>query len=187
MTQAMIEDADGTVTQIGDGLYELRFERFYRFPLPKVWAAITDPERLADWLAQAGVDLRLGGEFALTWPTLDYSMSGRIVAFEPPRLLAWTWPDPKDPDGPASVVRWELAEAPGGCRLVLTNGPIRSADLVSVAGGWHAHLEDLHRAGPAAPSPWSAEHEQARLKHELAEIAPRYRARLAGQAADATG
>jgi uncharacterized protein YndB with AHSA1/START domain len=176
------EDADGTVTQVGDGLYDLRFERLYRFPIGKVWAALTEPERLADWLAQASVDLRLGGAFALTWPTQDYRMSGKIVALEPPRLFAWTWPDPKDPDNTnAGVVRWELFETPGGCRLVLTNTLVRSTDLVGVAGGWHVHLEDLGGAALAAPTPWSAEREQARLKRELAEIAPRYRAKLAGE------
>jgi uncharacterized protein YndB with AHSA1/START domain len=183
----MTDDADGTVTQVGDGLYDLRFERRYRFPILKVWAAITEPERLADWLAQATVDLRLGGEFALTWPTLDYRMGGRILALEPPRLFAWTWPDPKDPDGPASVVRWELTEAPDGCRLVLTNTLIRSADLVSVAGGWHAHLHDLPGAAGSTPTPWSAEREQRRLKREREQIAPRYRAKPAGEAATANG
>jgi uncharacterized protein YndB with AHSA1/START domain len=176
------QDPDGAVTQVGDGIYDLRFERLYRFPIQKVWTAITDPEWLADWLAQASVDLRLGGDFALTWPTQDVRMSGKILVLAPPRLIAWTWPDPKAPDGPASVVRWELFEAPGGCRLVLTNTLVRAADLVSVAGGWHVHLADLPGAVPAAPKPWSAEREQARLKRELDEIAPRYRAKLAGEA-----
>ena len=178
----MIDDADGTITQVGDGLYEMRFERRYRFAIEKVWAAITDPERLADWLAQARVELRLGGAFALTWPSLDYRMTGQIVALESPRLFAWTWPDPKDPDGPASVVRWELFEELGGCRLVLTNTLIRSGDLVGVAGGWHTHLRELPAAAGSTPTPWSAEREQSRFKRELDEIAPRYRAKLASEA-----
>ena len=41
------------------------FHRHYAKPIEKVWAALTTPERLADWLADAEIELRLGGRIQL--------------------------------------------------------------------------------------------------------------------------
>ncbi len=67
------------------GRFELMFERRLAKPIEKVWAALTVPERLADWLAEAEIDLRVGGRLVLFWPTHDFRLESRIVALEPPR------------------------------------------------------------------------------------------------------
>jgi hypothetical protein len=50
-------------------------------------------------------------------------------------------------DRPAGRVRWELAEAPAGARILLTQtGPGELADQRSVAlAAWRAHLDRLAR------------------------------------------
>ena len=57
----LLSDAPlGEVTTTGDSR-QIVFHRRYRQSVEKVWAALTVPERLADWFATAEVDLREWG------------------------------------------------------------------------------------------------------------------------------
>jgi len=157
----MMTEPDGVIRRTGDA-YEIVFTRRLAKPIEKVWAALTLPERLADWLADATIepDLRVGARFALHFPVQEYQMAGEIVALEPPHLIAWTWPDPGAAGGPASVVRFELVPDGVGCVLTLTNDRIVKPDIESVAAGWHTHLEGLAGAADAVQTHWSAEREK---------------------------
>jgi uncharacterized protein YndB with AHSA1/START domain len=149
-------DPLGVATRTADG-YELRFERRIARPMEKVWAALTLPERIADWLTAAALDLRVGGRFKLRFDEPEASeFEGRIVELDPPRLIAWTWPHEKHPD---SVVRWELFPEDGGCRLVMTQTHLFPPLLTEVAGGWHTLLEGLPAAADGVRTIWRAEHE----------------------------
>jgi len=142
----MIDDRLGEIRRTDDG-YDLIFERRLSQPIETVWAALTVPERISEWLlTKTEVDLRVGGRFALEWVDEAYSMEGVITELDPPRLIAWTWPHAQHPN---SVVRWELAAEASGCRLVLTQTDMRPPHLISVSAGWHAYLECL--PGAAAP------------------------------------
>jgi len=110
--------ADGTVETQGDSLL-LRFERYLPHPIERVWAAITAPEQLVAWLAEAEIDLRKGGHVWLRWLNTDEHgnqhedsvvMNATITQFEPPRLLEYAG----DRHG---VLRWELREEASGCIL----------------------------------------------------------------------
>jgi uncharacterized protein YndB with AHSA1/START domain len=152
----MTGDSLGEVRREGE-TYDLVFRRRLARPIEKVWAALTMPERIADWLAKADVDLRVGGRFELFWQTHNYRMKGVITELEPPRLLAWSWPADSHP---GSVVRWELEPDGEGCRLTLTQTGLSGPDLLSVAGGWHTHLECLPGAAGGVATPWRAERER---------------------------
>jgi len=171
-------EPDGFVTPAGDGLYNLRFARRMLLPIEKVWAALTETDRLAEWFAQTSLDLRVGGTVEFLWQTQGHVDRGVIVALEAPRLIAWALPGP---EGRHSVVRCELSQEDPkmlGTRLVLTQTFICAEDLVDIAAGWHAHLYDLaDAAARASPLPWTSERERARAKAELAHV-PRYRTRL---------
>lgn len=156
----LLNEAPGEVRKVGDH-YEVTFVRRLARPVEKVWAALTVPERLADWLARAEVDLRIGGRFELYWETHSYRMSGVIVELDPPRLFAWTWPSPEHPD---SLVRWILEpdgpNGQGGCRLTLCQSGLSAPPLRGVAAGWHTHLEGLAGAVDGVTTPWRAERER---------------------------
>jgi len=178
-------EPDGLVTQRRDGLYDLRFERRFVLPIETVWAALTDPERLADWFAQGRIEPRLGGAVEFGWATQDHVERGVIVAWAPPTLLAWAIPDANGIL--QGVVRWDLmseaGEVKSGTRLILTHTLLPPEHLLSVATGWHIHLHDLPEAAARpAPEPWSAERERARAAREAEQHVPRYRAKLAGLA-----
>ena len=144
----MTQDADqsdrsryGTVHKRADG-YQLRFERHLRHPVEKVWAALTNPAQLAQWLAPGEIELTLGGRVYLAFTDGDGVIDGRVTAIAPPRLLEFTWTD-KDND--LGFVRWELIADDGGTRLVLTHTvPEAARDFgLPALAGWHTLLEQL--------------------------------------------
>jgi uncharacterized protein YndB with AHSA1/START domain len=74
----------------------------------ETWDALTDPERLAEWLAEdAELDLRPGGELAVRVD--DERRSGFFEEVEPPRRLVFWW----GPDGDATT-RVEIELEPDG-------------------------------------------------------------------------
>jgi uncharacterized protein YndB with AHSA1/START domain len=132
---------DGTVHERADG-YQLRFERQLPHPVERVWAALTDPAQLAQWLAPGEMELTPGGRVHLAFSDGDGVIDGQVTALAPPRLLEFTWTDEGNDLG---VVRWELAAEDGGARLVLTHNvpeTARAFGLPALAG-WHSLLEKL--------------------------------------------
>ena len=130
----------GTVTLEG-GTHTLRFERLIRFTPEEIWAALTEPARLGEWLAEAEVVPGPNGSV-----TLDFGEggkeSGRITAWRPPQLLAYEWNFVGETP---SHVRFELDAVDDGhaTRLTLEHS-LLSRDLATGYGaGWHAHLDQL--------------------------------------------
>ena len=159
-----IDDPLGEVNRRDDGRYDLVFRRRIHKPLEKVWAALTVPERLADWFATVELELRVGGKYRIVWEDHGYSVDGEIVEFEPPTRLAHTWPDP-DPARPPALVRYELEPDGDGCRLTFSNLGVPAQYLGAVAG-WHVFLEALPGAADGVRTPPSPERE--------AEVGKRY-------------
>lgn len=77
----------------------------------ELWAALTDPERLAAWFSPVEGELRLGGRYRI-----EGNASGEITACEPGRrfTLTWEWGG-----GPPSWVEVRLDPAADGTRLTL--------------------------------------------------------------------
>jgi uncharacterized protein YndB with AHSA1/START domain len=135
---------DGRRVEVG-GQPALRFERRLKRPAPAVWCALVEPEALKRWLqAEATVDPRPGGRFHVILGGGSSPMQGRILRWEPPQVLEYTWPEAAA--GPDSVVRFEVFDDPAGSRLVLTHILPRNEELADFASGWHWHLDALERA-----------------------------------------
>lgn len=137
----------------------IRFERLLPGPIERVWAHLVDSGKRALWLAGGPMPLAPGGDVELAFRNAelsrgddpapekyrDYANSGevfgQVTACEPPRLLAFTWSDmPGEPEAEDSEVRFELETQGEQVRLTLTHTRLLSNELLSVAGGWHAHL-----------------------------------------------
>ncbi len=152
-TPALLSDAAlGEVTTAGDSR-QIVFHRRYRQSVEKVWAALTTPERLADWFADAQVDLRVGGTIRLNWNKGTHRAEMTITVCEPPRALAWRWTiGERD-----TLVRFDLAsDGGGGCALTLTHSGLSldGARDGGVRAGWHAHLEALPEALEGRATAW---------------------------------
>ncbi len=97
--------------------------------------------------------------------TNGYVAAGTVTALQPPTLLEYDW---RFEDEPAGRVRWELAEGPGGARVVLTQtGSQELQDQrITALAAWHTHLELLadHLRGKDV-CPWPAERTEELRRH----------------------
>jgi len=150
---SLTDDDLGEVRRVGDTI-EIVFTRRYARPVAKVWAALTVPERLGDWFADATIDrLEVGGRIELYFTGADYRSLAVITQLEPPRLIAWTW---SDPDGSkASQVRFELApDGEATTILTLTHTELALDEADGVPAGWHAHLQAIEDACDEVRTSW---------------------------------
>jgi uncharacterized protein YndB with AHSA1/START domain len=78
----------GTLRSV-DGTGVVRMEDRYDTGIDDLWSALTEPQRLARWIADVEGDLRVGGEFHANF-TSGWEGSGRVDVCEPPRRLRVT-------------------------------------------------------------------------------------------------
>jgi uncharacterized protein YndB with AHSA1/START domain len=128
----------GTIDQLDDGRWQLRFTRTLAHAPEKVWRALTEPEHLAHWFPTtiegeraAGARLRFafpGGQA----PPFD----GEMLAYEPPRLLELRWGD--------DILRLELRPtAEGATVLTLLDTLDDRGKGARDGAGWHVCLDSL--------------------------------------------
>ena len=113
----------------------------------RVFAAMTDPEQVAEWWGPKGftcpevnLDVRVGGVcgIAMRPPVGDlFHLVGAYVEVVPPSRLAYTfrW-EPPDPDDRETIALLTLCDANGATDVELLQGP-----FVTEA------RRDLHQAG----------------------------------------
>ncbi|MCK5770715.1 SRPBCC family protein [Algiphilus sp.] len=154
----------------------LIFRRRLPGPIERVWAFLTEADKRARWLAGGEMELWAGGRVELRFlhaeltPHLEaipeqhaelvdgHVMTGRITRIEPPHLLAFTWGE--NGDSPSEVC-FELGTDGDEVSLLLTHRRLADTDAtrVSVAAGWHTHLDILaDRLAGRTPQPFWSTH-----------------------------
>jgi len=167
---------DGTVER-DSGQSTMRFERNLAHPIKKVWAALTETDRLAEWLAPGEIELVPGGRVSIVFTNTDAVEEGEKVAIEstvteidPPRVLEFRWLDASGDSGP---VRWELSEIDGGTgtRLLLTHAyPGSDEGVIENRAGWETHLSMLVDALAGRPRTFDWDHHNALVARYRAEL-----------------
>ncbi len=134
----------------------VRFERTFSHPPAAVWDAVTDPERLAQWVPTSVEFATLGpGEpIVFRFAEDGYpAMAGVFVEVRPPERLVFTWGDDE--------LTFEIAAADGGaaCRLTFTVALDAAGKAARDAAGWEQCLAMLAlvAGGGAPPRPWPAD------------------------------
>lgn len=126
---------------------ELVLTRRYRQPVEKVWAAISTPERLAEWMGiewlGGDAPLREGGPFDYRFRGPNIETRGTVLRLEPPCLLEHSWFDNQPP---GSVVRWSLEPDGDGSILTLSHLFRAPEDAPRTAAGWTDLLGSLARS-----------------------------------------
>ncbi len=91
----------------------------------EAWDAITDPERLGEWLGEnAEVELRPGGELRIEFA--DGERSGFVEEVDEPRRLVFWW---SEAEQESSRVEIELEPEPEGTLVrVVESRPLRDLD-----------------------------------------------------------
>ena len=129
----------GSIRHTGDGRGTVRVEDIYDTDVEDLWSAITEPARVARWIATVEGDLRQGGYIFARF-TSTYEGPGRIDVCDPPVRLVVTWDL-----GTANETVTEALLTPAGdkTRLVVEERGIPLAELAEHGAGWQAHVEDL--------------------------------------------
>jgi len=153
---------DGRLTVQGDHAV-LTFERRLPYPIESVWSAITDPAERAQWFGETTIDAREGGqiEMVATGPPLPAEkkrMTGRILVWEPPRVLEHEW---KQAIVEHSVVRYELHPDGNGTLLRFTHRGLSPRNATGFRFGTHAFFDRLeaYLAGEEPPD-WSTRRQE---------------------------
>ena len=134
-----------------NGRPAVRFERLYPHPIERIWAAVTVADELAHWFpSRAVIDLREGGTVQFAGDPHTPEFTGRVVAYDPPHKLAFTW------GGDELLFELEAPTA-DSCRLTLTNFLEAENAAARNAAGWAVCLGELtkHLSGEQADGPHS--------------------------------
>jgi uncharacterized protein YndB with AHSA1/START domain len=122
-----------------DGVGVVRMEDRYDTDIDDLWSALTEPSRLARWVAEVEGDLRVGGEFHARF-TSGWEGVGRVDVCEPPRSLLVTL-SPGEQD--ETIIEARLFDLGEQSRLVIEERGIPLSELALHGAGWQAHIEDL--------------------------------------------
>lgn len=142
----------GTMRRIDDKRGAVRVEDVYATDIGDLWSAITEPDRLARWIARVEGDLRLGGTVQ-AWFTSSWEGPGRIDVCDAPHHLKLTM-EPGTPD--ETVMEARLTAQGESTRLVVEERGLPLDVLHLHGAGWQAHLEDLARHLAGGESVWEA-------------------------------
>jgi uncharacterized protein YndB with AHSA1/START domain len=111
------------------------------------WAALTEPERIADWFTDASPLGGVGDAYRLDFGEGSV-VEGVVRHVEPGRTFAhtWIWVD-VDPVQ-ETLVTWSVEPADGGARITLTHEGWAEAGLDEAARDdheayWSGYLDDL--------------------------------------------
>jgi uncharacterized protein YndB with AHSA1/START domain len=132
----------------------VHLERSFDASPTELWQLLTDPAELAEWLCAAvELDPRPGGAITLRFGNSHTTIRGRVVRFDAPAVLEYTW---RREDEPESVVRFELHATPAnaGTRLSVTHTRCNPGEIGEMAAGWHHHLELLATQLAGHPVAW---------------------------------
>ena len=134
------EQSYGTVEQLDDTRWQLRFTRTLRHPQSKVWRAITEPEHLAHWFPTTIEGERAAGAtLRFTFPNdVAPPMDGVMIAYEPESMMELSW-------GP-DIIRIELRPVSEGTLLTLLDTLEERGKAARDGAGWHTCLDSLEAA-----------------------------------------
>ena len=150
--------------RVADAKGIVRLENRYDTDIDDLWSALTDPHRLARWIAEVEGDLRLGGDFRARF-TSGWEGTGRVEACEPPRRLRVLTRDADEPD--EEVLEATLTADGDQTILVIEARGLPIEFLAAHGAVWQVHVEDLaaHLAG----------RERCDIKARWNELIPAYK------------
>jgi uncharacterized protein YndB with AHSA1/START domain len=146
----------------------VRMEDRYDTSIEDLWSALTDPQRLARWVAEVSGDFRPGGDLRASF-TSSWEGAGRVDKCEPPRRLLLTLDPGHERE---TVIEAELFAEGDQTRLVIEERGLPLTELAAHGAGWQVHVEDL--------AAYLEGRERVDWRQRWMEITPSYRVRADG-------
>jgi uncharacterized protein YndB with AHSA1/START domain len=165
----MTDDARrGTVTTEDDGRRRVEFRRSWPEPIEDIWAALTEPDRLARWIGVYEGERTTGGTGTFAMTQEEGEAPGQpttIAECDPPRRLVIEWPEASSL---MERIDLDLWAEDGRTVLRFVQFFPAATDVVDWALGWHWYLDKLGAEieGGTPPTDWDA---------FVAEVGPGYR------------
>lgn len=119
----------------------------------RVWAFLTEPEKLATWFHKPHAPLAEGETYEMFGTTSgDRLMWGEVIAARPHEYLEYSF-EIAPLQGHRTRVIWRLEEVPGGTRLSLEHGGLPEGEagfglVLALDEGWDSHLARLRINAP---------------------------------------
>jgi uncharacterized protein YndB with AHSA1/START domain len=138
MQETLQNSMYGTLVQLDDGRWQLRYTRAFAHPVEKVWRALTEPEQLARWFPSTIEGEQIpGAKLRFSFPRGQAPpLEGEMLAYVPESLMEFQW-------GP-DTVRLELrADGQGGSVLELLDTLEERGKGARDGAGWHVCLDSL--------------------------------------------
>lgn len=121
----------------------------------KVWAYLTDPDKLSTWFHKPKTVITTGSYEMFGIESGDRLMWGDVLISDPFETLSYTFTIAPMGDA-TSTVTWTLTEVAGGTRLVLHHEGLPDGEdafglILALDKGWDDHLarlrSDAHQDG----------------------------------------
>ncbi|WP_222194577.1 SRPBCC family protein [Modestobacter italicus] len=142
----------GQVTELPEGV-RLQFRRSWPDPIEDVWAALTEPDRMARWIGTYEGERRVGGSgtFTMTHEETPVGEPMRIVECDEPRRLVVDWETEE-----GWRVQLDLSREGEETVLVFTQVFAAGTEVTDYVLGWHWYLDrfDAEVDGRPAPGSW---------------------------------
>ena len=148
------EQRMGEVTEVPEGV-RLRFRRSWPDPIEDVWAALTEPDRLARWIGSYEGERSAGGTgtFTMTHEDEPVGEPMTITECDAPRRLVVDWATEE-----GWRVELDLTTEDGQTVLLFTQFFAPGTQVTDYVLGWHWYLDkfDAEVSGRPAPGHWDA-------------------------------
>jgi uncharacterized protein YndB with AHSA1/START domain len=135
----------GLVQADGPGV-SITFRRLLHHPIQEVWGAVTEPAQVEAWAAAKLTREDVPGGRLEIEHANKVRVTGKVLEWRPPRTYEYELHVPSgrgDPEGEASVIRWELTPAEGGTLLVMTHRRLTREAASGVARAFPGFLDRL--------------------------------------------
>lgn len=124
---------------------DVLFEELLPHPMEAVWAALTNPDSISDWL-MATSDFRpvAGCRFRMKTQRLSTTgwVEAEVIEIDPPQRMVWSWS--ANDGNPPSTVTFQLVLDQGGTRLSLRHAGEIDPKIGHMLGeGWPGRITAL--------------------------------------------